>query len=70
MNLGAGKSRVSAASKELALKWNETKHYWRDAKSQEFERRYMLELLAQVDRSMTVMDKLEELLAKVRKDCE
>jgi hypothetical protein len=44
--------------------------YWRDAKSQEFEQRYMTELFANVDKTVTVMDKLNELMTKVRNDCE
>jgi uncharacterized protein YeaO (DUF488 family) len=39
-------------------------------KAQEFEQRYMTELFANVDKTITVMDKLNELLTKVRKDCE
>ena len=70
MSLGGSKSRLSAAAKELALKWADTKSHWRDDKSREFEHRYIEELLAQVDKSVTVIDKLDEILTKVRKDCE
>jgi hypothetical protein len=70
MNLSGSKSRLMGATKELALKWDETKNYWRDAKSAEFEHRYLEELFADVDRTVTIIDKLEELLKKVRSDCE
>ena len=52
------------------MRWRETKAYWRDAKGEEFERRYMEELLIRVDKTVTMIEKLDELLAKVRKDCE
>ena len=70
MSLGGSKSRLSAVTKELLVKWRETKSYWRDAKSREFEHRYLEELFAEVDKSVTVIDKLDEILTKVRKDCE
>jgi ribosome-binding factor A len=70
MNLSGNKGRIMGAAKELSLQWNQTKNYWRDAKSREFERRYMQELHASLDKALAVIDKLDELLKKVRSDCE
>ena len=70
MNLSGNKSRLAGLTRELQLQWTETKNHWHDAKSEEFERRFMRELSAHVDRAVTVLEKLEELLKKVRDDCE
>lgn len=70
MNLSATKSRLGAVTKELSLQWGETKNYWRDAKTLEFEHRYIEELIIRVDKTVTVIEKLDALLDKVRKDCE
>ncbi len=70
MSVGGNRSRLAAGAKDLALKWDETKSYWHDSKSHEFERRYLQELFAQVDRTLTVMETLEEALRKIRSDCE
>jgi len=70
MNLSGNKNRLVALTKELSNRWEDTKNHWRDAKSQEFEQRYMTELFANVDKTVTVMEKLNELLTKVRNDCE
>ena len=70
MSLAGSKSRLTALTRELAQHWRETKNSWRDAKSDEFERQYLQELFIAVDRSVTVMEKLDNLLAKIRKDCE
>jgi hypothetical protein len=70
MNLSGSKSRLMGITKELSLRWSEAKNYWRDAKTLEFERRYMQELLVQVEKTITVIEKLDELLKKVRNDCE
>jgi uncharacterized protein YeaO (DUF488 family) len=66
----AGSSRLAGLTKELRAQWQDTKNYWKDAKSQEFERRYMEELLASVDRAVTVIEQLDKLATKIRKDCE
>ena len=70
MSMSGSKNRLVALTKELSKRWEDTKNQWRDAKGQEFEQRYMAELFANVDATVTVMEKLNELLTKVRKDCE
>ena len=66
----ASGKRLAGITKELRAQWLETKNYWKDAKSVEFERRYMEELLASVDRAVTVIEQLDKLVSKIRKDCE
>jgi uncharacterized protein (UPF0335 family) len=66
----ASGSRLAGLTKELRAQWQDTKNYWKDAKSQEFEHKYMEELLASVDRAVTVIDQLDKLVSKIRKDCE
>ena len=70
MNLSGNKSRLVGLTRELSQQWDETKNFWRDTKSDEFDRKYMVELSAQVDRTVVVLDQLEELLKKMRSDCE
>ena len=70
MNVGANGKLLAAVTKQLAVKWDETKAAWPDVKSQEFEQRFLAELMANVDRAMPIFDDLEKLLAKIRKDCE
>jgi hypothetical protein len=66
----ASGSRLAGITNELRVQWQDTKSYWKDAKSQEFERRYMEELLASVDRAVTVIEQLDKLITKIRTDCE
>ena len=70
MSLGGSKARLVGLTKELSLKWEETRNYWRDAKAEEFERKYLQELFIGVDKTVGVVEKLDELLKKVQKDCE
>ncbi|HEY1662205.1 MAG TPA: hypothetical protein VGI03_07285 [Verrucomicrobiae bacterium] len=70
MSATGSKSKLLAATKELSLKWQDTKTYWRDEKATEFERQYLMELFTNIDKAVAVMEKLDELLTKIRKDCE
>jgi hypothetical protein len=55
--------------KELMGRWSETKVVWRDTKAEEFEKRYLAELVDSVNAAMVVLEKLDQTLAKIRKDC-
>ena len=70
MSLSGTKNRLVALTKELAVQWSETKNHWWDAKTQEFERRYITELFVNVDKAVTAIERLDEVLNKVRRDCE
>jgi hypothetical protein len=70
MSLSANKGRLTGSTRELSLQWEQTKNYWRDHKSDEFEKKYLDELFIFVDKSVVVLEKLDELLKKVRTDCE
>jgi hypothetical protein len=70
MNLSGNKGRLTGLTREISLRWSETKVHWRDARSEEFERRFMAELSASVNRTVLIVEKLDEVLKKVRSDCE
>ena len=70
MNISGNKGRLIGLTRDLLLQWDETKNFWRDAKSDEFERQFIVELSANVNRATMVLEQLEELLKKVRNDCE
>jgi hypothetical protein len=61
---------LTGLTKDLKSRWEHTKDFWRDAKSEEFERKYIVELVAGVDRAVNVIDQLDKLVSKVRSDCE
>jgi hypothetical protein len=70
MNISANGKLVMSATKELWLRWEETKNHWQDARSAEFEQRYLLELQSSVDRALPVFVDLDKLISKIRSDCE
>ena len=61
---------LALASRTLNLNWEKTKDHWRDSKSSEFEQKYLADLPGQVAAAITAMEELEQLIKKVRTDCE
>lgn len=68
--MSATQSRLVSLTNELKAEWEQTKHYWNDAKSREFEERFMNELFPAVNQSLATIESLERVLAKLHQDCE
>ncbi len=68
--MSASGSRISAVTKDLWVQWQQTREYWRDAKSEEFERTYLQDLMATAEKTVNVIEQLDKLVGKIRKDCE
>ncbi|MCU0858780.1 MAG: hypothetical protein MUC65_10315 [Pontiellaceae bacterium] len=63
-------NRLMGLTKELRADWDRTKQYWGDAKSAEFEKRFLDELFAGVNQATNNIETLERILAKISDDCE
>jgi len=70
MSLRNDGTRLQMITKELVLKWRDTTEYWQDAKAAEFEHTYIDELQASVDTAVIVIEQLDKLILKIKKDCE
>ncbi len=70
MSIASDGKTLVALSKELNLRWEDTKQSWADAKAEEFERKYIAELLSGVEKSADIFEQLDKLVNKVRSDCE
>ena len=68
--MNASGTRLGAITKELWGQWQETKEYWKDSKSNEFEHKFLEELVASVDKTVMVIEELDKLMSKIKKDCE
>jgi len=68
--MNATTSRLAAVTKDLWAKWQYTRESWSDAKAAEFERKFLQELVSGVDKAVTVMDQMDQLLTKIKSDCE
>jgi hypothetical protein len=68
--MSASQNRLTGLTNELRAEWEQTKHFWNDAKSREFEQRFLTELFAAVNQTINNIESLERVLAKIRNDCE
>ncbi len=70
MNINSSGMRIAALTREIETKWNNTKEYWSDQKSKEFEQKYLQELFSSVNVVVAATQELAKMMEKVRKDCE
>ncbi len=70
MSLGAAKSLLNDANRELFARWEEARRSWRDAKAVEFEKDYLAGLPQAVASATRVIEEIDRLLSKIHADCE
>lgn len=70
MSVSTGRAQLAALTKQLDNQWQQTKDHWRDAKSQEFETKYISELSAIVTAAVNNTEDLGKIIARIRSDCE
>jgi hypothetical protein len=68
--MNANGTRLSGITKDLWNQWQIAKQDWRDSKSIEFEKKYLEDLLASVDKAVSVIEDLDKIMTKIRVDCE
>ncbi|MEZ0275032.1 MAG: hypothetical protein ACAH88_09015 [Roseimicrobium sp.] len=70
MSTKTSASNLAQTLKEFILRWQDTRTYWRDAKSAEFEHKYLEKLPGYVQTTRNVMEEMDVLLSKLKRDCE
>lgn len=70
MSTRVSASNLANAVRDLSVTWQQTKTYWRDTKSKEFEEKYFEHLPQQVSQARTAMEEIDAFLRKVKNDCE
>jgi hypothetical protein len=70
MSSSSNGARLAAITKELLVRWQQTRESWMDQKAREFEDRFMVELESTVNSSIGGITDLERILGKIRSDCE
>jgi hypothetical protein len=70
MGLYEGRGQLGKAMKALLLRWNETKASWDDARSDDFEKTYLVPLEMDLRNAVSAMDHMGVILHQIRRDCE
>jgi hypothetical protein len=69
MSLAGGRGRLQGAFKELKVKWEKARMSWDDANSRAMEETVIEPLERKVQAAMIAMEKMMEVVARVRRDC-
>lgn len=67
--MSAGSARLKHSMKTLLERWETTREMWDDPVARDFEKNHLLPLDHQVEHALRAMDKLTEVLTKVRGEC-
>jgi hypothetical protein len=67
--MSAGSARLKHAMKTLRERWDLTREQWADKNAQEFEKNHLIPLEQQVENARRGMDKLNEILMRIKQDC-
>jgi hypothetical protein len=67
--MSAGSARLNHAIRTLREHWQTTRDQWADMNAQDFEKNHLIPLEQQVENARRGMDKIVEVLQKVRRDC-
>ena len=67
--MSAGSARLQHALKILREKWEITREQWTDKNAFDFDKNHIIPLEHQVSHALKGMDKISEVIAKVRQDC-
>ena len=70
MSLNSTRTRLTTLTKQLSLRWSETREHWQDTKAAEFEKRFLEELFNRVNVAAASIEELDRALTKIRRDCE
>jgi hypothetical protein len=67
--MSTGPARLSHALKTLRERWEETKGYWSDEVSRDFEKNHLIPLESQTNTAIRGMETLAEVFTRLRHDC-
>jgi hypothetical protein len=67
--MSAGSARLQFSLKTLRERWDIAKEKWSDKVSQDFEKNHLVPLEQQTSNAIRGMEKIAEVLSKVRHDC-
>jgi len=67
--MSAGAARLKHALKTLRENWEITKELWADGVARDFEKEHIIPLEQQVNTTLRGMDKINDVMSKVRQEC-
>jgi len=69
MSVSVGRAKLNNATKDLLVKWEQTKSVWSDSRAQAFEHDFIEPLGPQVRAALSAMERLGAVLASAQREC-
>lgn len=70
MSIKSASNALTRLTRDLMIRWDDTTRHWNDAKRHEFEKKFLEPLPDAVQSTGTVIEELDRMLTKIRRDCE
>ncbi|MBL49415.1 MAG: hypothetical protein CMP28_10745 [Roseibacillus sp.] len=70
MSARASAVKLTKSTKTLLQSWDQVKTSWRDSRQREFEKDYMETLPDDISSAIRVIEELDKIITKARRDCE
>ena len=70
MSLRSSASNLSETIKLITFGWERARESWDDVKSREFHEAYLVDLPQQLARAASVIEELDNVMRKIKADCE
>ena len=70
MSVKSTRGTINKAVRDLNVSWQQCKNYWTDVKSKEFEEKYITPLPDAVTATSSIIDEIDKILTKIKRDCE
>ncbi len=70
MSLAAGRYQLANAFKSLKEEWEATEEIWRDVVRKDFEKVHFGPLQERLSAVLTAIDRMDQLLARMKAECE
>jgi hypothetical protein len=67
--MSAGSARLTFSLKTLRERWDVSMEQWSDQVSRDFEKNHLAPLESQSTAAIRAMEKMSEILSKIRHDC-
>lgn len=70
MSVKSSRGSLAKAVRDLHVAWQQTENYWRDDKAREFDERYIAPLPDAINSASSIIEELDQILTRIRRDCE
>ncbi len=70
MSVKSSRGSLMKAVRDLNTSWQQTHGYWTDTKAAEFQEKYISPLPDAVNSASSIIEDLDKILNKIRRDCE